>query len=194
MITENPIMRFSQWLSEAAADTRIAEPTAMCLATAEASGLPTARMVLLKAHDERGFVFYTNLNSRKSQALKQNPRAALCFHWMPLERQVRVEGNAELVSDKEADAYFASRPRDSQIGAWSSDQSQKLDSRGTFLARIAENTKRFEGSPVPRPPHWSGWRIVPRRIEFWHQVEFRLHLRDCYTREGDGWKMEHLYP
>jgi pyridoxamine 5'-phosphate oxidase len=150
--------------------------------------------VLLKEFDERGFVFYTNLESRKSGELKQNPKAALCFYWMPLERQVRIEGDIERVSDSQADAYFATRHRDSQIGAWSSKQSQELASPNNLLQAIADNMARFEGGPVPRPPFWSGWRLVPRKIEFWQQGDFRLHDRKIFFRDDGKWQVSHLYP
>src|SRR5262249_50398351 len=152
-------------------------------------GKPSARIVLLKAFDERGFVFYTNLESRKSREIKANPFAALCFYWMPLDLQVRIEGKIEQVSDAEADAYFATRPRESQIGAWSSLQSRPLDSRDSLVKAVAENTKRFEGKPVPCPPHWSGWRVVPEKIEFWQQGTARLHEREVFMRDGDGWNI-----
>jgi len=189
-----PIALFSEWLTEARQQKSIAEPTAMSLATVNGNGQPSVRIVLLKAHDERGFVFYTNLESRKSDDIRGNPKAALCFHWMPLEKQVRIEGHLEAVSDAEADAYFATRPRESQIGAWSSQQSRPLDSRDTLVQRITENTKKFEGKPVPRPHFWSGWRLVPDVIEFWEQGAFRLHDRALYTRSASGWSVARLYP
>ena len=194
MTPPDPLSRFTEWLDTAKADARIAEPTAMCLATATPSGKPSARMVLLKAHDARGFVFYTNEQSRKGGELIANPYAALCFHWMPLERQIRIEGEIERVSEAEADSYFASRARDSQIGAWASDQSRPLEAREKFLRRMEEVAARFEGKPIPRPPYWGGFRVLPERIEFWQQVEFRLHLREVYTRAGEGWNIAQLYP
>lgn len=190
----SPIAQFSEWLEAAKARKDIAEPTAMSLATVGADGQPSLRMVLLKAHDERGFVFYTNLQSHKGRDLAANPKAALCFHWMPMERQVRIQGLAQPVSDAEADEYFASRPRDSQLGAWASAQSQPLPHRGALVAGIAEMAAKFMGRDVPRPPHWSGFRIVPSSIEFWQQGHFRLHDRKRYTREGKGWKVTGLYP
>lgn len=189
-----PIHRFKQWLDEAKGVKTIAEPTAMTLATADSKGRPSARIVLLKDVDERGFVFYTNLESRKSGEIKQNHHAALCFHWMPLEKQVRVEGVIEPVSDEEADAYFATRARASQIGAWSSQQSRDLESREQLVQAVADHTKKFEGKPVPRPPFWSGWRLMPQVMEFWQQGESRLHERDVYTRGAHGWATKKIWP
>ena len=191
-MTQKPIEQFADWLEQAKAEKSIKEPTAMTLATATTVGKPSARIVLLKNHDERGFVFYTNLESRKSEEIKANPYAALCFHWMPLEKQVRVEGRIEPVSVEEADAYFASRPRESRIGAWASKQSRTLPHRGALM--LAEYTAKFLGREVPRPPFWSGWRVVPDRIEFWQQSAFRLHDREVFTRVGQGWDVEKLYP
>lgn len=193
-MTINPIQQFSQWLEEAKKNKTIIEPTAAALATATASGLPSVRMILLKGLDERGFVFYTNLKSRKSMELEQNPNAALDFYWMPLERQVRVEGRVERVSDAEADAYFATRPRDSQIGAWASKQSQILTDRQELLQDISNIMARFDGVAVPRPNFWAGWRVVPNRIEFWQQGDFRLHNREIFTRNGNVWETHALYP
>lgn len=195
-MTNNPMEKFSQWLEKAKNNPAITEPTAMSLATATKDGEPSVRMVLLKNLDERGFVFYTNLESRKSAELKQNPKAALCFYWMPLERQVRVEGKIEPVSDVEADAYFVTRQRDSQIGAWSSKQSQVLPQRIDLLQNISETIARFENSPIPRPPFWSGWRLTPNRIEFWQQGDFRLHERELFTRndKNNNWEVSALYP
>ena len=190
----NPIDQFSAWLQNAKDHPAIIEPTAMTLATATADGKPSARIVLLKAHDERGFVFYTNLESRKSSEIKQNPNAALCFYWMALERQVRIEGVVEPMTDTEADTYFASRPRASQIGAWSSKQSRPLTSREELEQRIVANTDKFKGNAVPRPDFWSGWRIIPQRIEFWQQIEFRLHDRQVFTSKNGVWSTEKLYP
>lgn len=188
------ITRFGAWLAEAKSEPSILEPTAMSLATADGSGKPSLRIVLLKGFDERGFVFYTNMNSHKAHDLLANPRAALCFHWMHFKRQIRVEGIVERVSDAEADAYFAQRPRESQLGAWASHQSEKLESWAHLESAIAEVTTRFEGKDVPRPEHWSGWRVVADMVEFWHEGPYRLHHRDQYTPLGDSWQMVHLYP
>ena len=171
-----------------------AEPDAMVLATADDDGQPSGRFVLLKAVDERGFVFYTNLNSRKARALVANPRASLCFYWAPLGKQVRIEGLVEPVSEAEADAYFATRPRESQIGAWASDQSRPLASRQALDARVAEASARFHGSAVPRPLFWSGYRVVPHAIEFWTRDAARLHVRERYERTVDGWTSTLLFP
>lgn len=172
------------------------EPTAMTVATADARGRPSARTVLLKHVDEQGFVFYTNFDSRKGRQLAANPQAALLFLWKTLREQVqvKVEGTVEPVTAAEADAYFASRPRESQIGAWASLQSQTLDSRETLERRIAEFSARFEGGPVPRPPHWSGFRVVPEMIEFWYGAKFRLHERQRYARIEGRWTKRMLYP
>ncbi|KYF98774.1 pyridoxine/pyridoxamine 5'-phosphate oxidase [Sorangium cellulosum] len=174
--------------------TEPTDATAMTLATADASGRPSARMVLLKGIDDRGFVFFTNYESRKSMEIVANPFAALCIHWAKAAEQVRVEGRIERVSDAESDAYFETRPRGSQIGAWASRQSALLPSREALLERVREIEARFEGGPVPRPPFWGGFRVVPERIEFWRGQESRLHDRVVYLRDGDGWRVERLYP
>ena len=189
----DPHALFEDWLAEART-SEPNDPTAMALATADAQGRPSVRMVLLKGHDARGFVFYSNLDSRKGGELAANPNAALLFHWKSLRRQVRVEGPVERVSDAEADAYFASRARESQLGAWASDQSRPLDRREIFEARYAEMAARFDGGEVPRPPRWSGWRVMPERIEFWSDRAFRLHERRLFTRAGEGWSEGLLYP
>jgi pyridoxamine 5'-phosphate oxidase len=190
----DPIDRFRELLERARA-AHIPEPTAMALATATAEGVPSVRMVLLKDADPRGFVFYTNLGSRKACELAENPRAALCFHWQPLEVQVRVEGRVERVSTEEADAYFASRPRGSQIGAWASKQSTPLASREELVERIRSVSERYEGADVPRPDFWSGFRVVPERIEFWFGQPSRLHDREVYVRgAAEAWRVERLYP
>lgn len=174
--------------------TEPTDATAMTLATADASGRPSARMVLLKGIDDRGFVFFTNYESRKSMEITANPFAALCIHWAKAAEQVRVEGRIERVSDAESDAYFETRPRGSQIGAWASRQSAPLPSREELLERVREIEARFEGRPVPRPAFWGGYRVVPERIEFWRGQESRLHDRALYLRDGDGWRVERLYP
>jgi pyridoxamine 5'-phosphate oxidase len=190
-----PFRRFGELL-EQARQTDLPEPTAMALATATADGRPSVRMVLLKEFDERGFVFYTNLESRKAGQLAENDRVALCFHWQPMEVQVRVEGVAEPVPPDEADAYFASRPRGSRIGAWASRQSAQLDHYDTLVQRVAEFDEKFTGD-IPRPPFWSGYRVVPERIELWFGRPSRLHVRELYLRaDGDPprWIRELLYP
>jgi pyridoxamine 5'-phosphate oxidase len=187
-----PLAPFGRWFAEAVASEDLAE--AMTLATVAEDGTPSARLVLLKGFDARGFVFYTNLESRKAGELKGNPRAALCFLWKSLRRQVRIEGAALPVAAAEADAYFASRPRDSQIGAWASDQSRPLDSRDALERRVDRFARRFAEAAVPRPPYWSGFRIVPQRIEFWQERSFRLHDRWLYIRDGEAWQRQRLFP
>lgn len=189
----NPFALFDTWYAEA----RAAEPNdsnAMALATATPDGIPSVRMVLLKGHSPDGFVFYTNGRSRKGGEIAANPNAALLFHWKSLRRQIRIEGPLSPVTPAEADAYFASRARDSQLGAVASDQSAPLDSRETFLARYEAVRDRFDGKDVERPGHWGGWRLVPRAIEFWHDRPHRLHERRRFTRDGDDWASTLLYP
>jgi pyridoxamine 5'-phosphate oxidase len=189
----DPFVLFRQWLADAEA-SEPNDPNAMCLATADAAGLPSARMVLLKGVNPRGFTFYTNLDSRKGQDLMARPRAALCFHWKSLRRQVRVEGPVEPVTTAEADEYFTSRARVSQLGARASQQSRPLDSRATLEARVAELAELYKDQPVPRPPNWSGYRVVPEAIEFWSDGAFRLHDRIRFRRAAPGWQTERLYP
>lgn len=187
-----PFAHFADWF-DAAQASEPNDPNAMAVATATLDGTPSLRVVLLKGWDERGFVFYTNLDSQKGGELAANPQVHLNFHWKSLQRQVRIGGGAELVSATEADAYFATRPRESQLGAWASLQSQPLPDRATFQARIAETDARFPGE-VPRPPRWSGWRVVPERIEFWQARDGRWHEREVYWRETDGWRFGLVYP
>ena len=187
------LSRFHDLLNEAQ-KTDLFEPTAMTLATCDAQGHPTARTVLLKKVDERGFAFYTNLNSRKARQLEDNPRAALCFFWQSLMQQVTVEGSVEMLSDKEAEAYWHTRERDSQIGAWASKQSALLDSQETLHRRHEQYRDRFKDQKVPRPADWSGYRIIPERIEFWKSGWHRLHERVCYSKSEEGWTLTLLYP
>lgn len=192
-MTPDPHELFALWFSDAQA-SELNDPNAMAIATVGADGQPSVRMVLLKGHDERGFVFYTNFESRKAIELAATSRTALLFHWKSLRRQVRIEGTVGVVSDAEADAYFASRSRDSQLGAWASEQSRPLDSRVTFEARFAAMEARYDGRDVPRPPHWSGFRVTPERIEFWQDRAHRLHERRLFVRTADGWAEGLLYP
>lgn len=189
----DPIVRFSQWLSEAEA-TEPNDPNAVAVATANAAGRPSLRMVLLKGVSSDGFVFYTNQQSRKADELLVNPQAAMLFHWKSLRRQVRVEGAVTRVSDAEADAYFATRGRTSRLGAWASDQSRPLADRGELERRLGEATARFADTEVPRPPHWSGYRVAPERVEFWSDGAHRLHNRELFVRNATGWTMSLLYP
>jgi len=192
---KDPFALFQEWLKDAS-ESEINDPNGMALATADADGYPDVRMVLLKGADEKGFVFYTNLESAKGQELAANPKAALCFHWKSLRRQVRVRGIVTPTGDEEADEYFASRPRDSQIGAWASRQSRPLASRFEFEKEIARYATKFGVSKVPRPPHWSGFRITPLQIEFWRDRPFRLHDRLVFRRETEEatWTTTKLFP
>ena len=193
--TEDPIPLFEGWMAEAA-KTEPNDPNAVCLATATPDGRPSARMVLLKGVDGRGFVFYTNLESRKGGELTANPHAAMCFHWKTLQRSVRVEGAIEPVSAEEADAYYASRARGSRIGAWASRQSRPLEGRFALEKAVAEYTLKFGVGEIPRPDFWSGFRLLPARIEFWRDMPFRLHERRVFHRAagGAGRELEMLYP
>ena len=192
-LASDPISLFQIWFQEAI-DSGLKEPSAMSVATVDGDGHPDARMVLLKGVDNRGFVFYTNMESAKANALRHDSRAALCFYWDKIDKQVRVRGLAETVSDEEADAYFATRPRLSQISAWASKQSQPMRGYFELEAEVAKAALRFGIGRVPRPPFWSGFRVVPERIEFWKGQLFRRHHRILYTRGSDGWQMQWLYP
>jgi pyridoxamine 5'-phosphate oxidase len=193
---QDPIALFSKLLAEARSlpRERLPEPTAFGLATVSDDGQPSLRMLLLKDVDERGFVFYTNLESRKARELAANRRAAMNFYWSPMDRQVRVEGRVTPVTAEEADAYFASRPRGSQIGAWASRQSRPLERPGDLDSRVAEFEQKYEGAVVPRPPFWSGFRLEPASIEFWKGMPSRLHERTLFVRDGEGWRVSRLYP
>ena len=193
MPAHDPIADFQELL-ERAKQVCSEDPTATVLATVDAQGRPSARYVLLKAVDDRGLVFYTNLESRKARDLTASPYASLCFYWAPLDKQIRIEGSVEQVSDVEADAYFATRPREFQISAWASRQSAPLASREALDARVREAQTRFEGQRVPRPPFWSGFRVVPARVEFWTRHPARLHERVLYERREDSWALSYLFP
>lgn len=193
---QNPLSRFNRLYAQAQALDRaiLPEPNAMSLATVGMSGIPSVRIVLMKDVDERGFVFYTNLEGRKGRELRTRPVAAICFHWPQLDVQVRAEGSVTQVSDEEADAYFATRARSSQIGAWASIQSQPIEHADDLALRVAEYEQKFDGNDVPRPPFWSGFRLQPEKIEFWKNKPGRLHERHLYSRSGESWTMETLYP
>jgi pyridoxamine 5'-phosphate oxidase len=188
----DPIAEFQQLFARAG--TSEPDATAFALATADGTGAPSVRMVLLKAVDAAGFVFFTNYESRKADELAKNPRAALCFYWPTIGAQVRVEGGVERVTAAESEAYFAMRPRESQLGAWASRQSRPLESPEALRAEFERTSARFAGQAVPRPPLWGGFRVRPQRIEFWRSGEHRLHDRVLYTREGEGWKVQRLFP
>ena len=192
-MADDPLLLFDAWYAEARA-TELNDANAMALATADASGRPSVRMVLLKGHGPKGFVFYTNRESRKAVEIAANPNAALLFHWKSQRRQIRIEGALSWATDAESDAYFASRSRDSQLGAWASDQSRPLDSRATFEARFEEAKTRFAGRDVGRPPQWGGYRLTPQRIEFWQDRAHRLHERHVYICSVEGWSEGMLYP
>ena len=188
----DPIARFRRWF--AAAKAQLPQPEAMALATADRRGRPSVRTVLLKHADRDGFVFYTNARSRKGREMAENPWASLVFHWQPLGRQVRVDGRVEPVTAAEADAYWATRPRESQLGGAASDQSDPVASRAALLRRWRELARRYAGKPVPRPPHWTGFRVVPTAIEFWTLRPYRMHDRELFTRTRRGWRVTRLQP
>jgi pyridoxamine 5'-phosphate oxidase len=196
LIQPDPIERFREVyaLAEKIDRSVLPDPTAMALGTVGKDGSPSVRIVLLKGYDERGFVFYTNYDGRKGRELLARPRAALCFFWPTIDIQVRIEGSVVEVADNEADAYFATRHRMSQIGAWASRQSEPLENPDALDKRVSKYGTEFEGKAVPRPPHWSGFRVQPERIEFWKGKPNRLHERHLYTRAGNRWKIESLYP
>jgi pyridoxamine 5'-phosphate oxidase len=191
--TPDPYALFAEWYAEAE-KSEPNDPNGMCLATSTPEGRPSARMVLLKGQDARGFVFYTNLESRKGEQLAANPFAALCFHWKSLRRSIRIEGHVESVTDAEADAYYATRARGSRIGAWASRQSRQLEGRWALEKAVAEYTLKFGVGAIPRPEFWSGFRLLPDRIEFWRDMPFRLHERRVFHAEGSTWREEALYP
>lgn len=193
-VNKDPFIRFRSWFDEAQNCDAIKDPTAMCLATANRKAAPSARIVLLKTLDEQGFVFFTNWQSRKSHDMDENQAVALCFYWPEINKQVRVEGHVEKTSSADSDAYFKSRPRESQIGAWASNQSQELNNRAALEKRFAEYKQHYEGCDVPRPENWGGWRVIPSKIEFWEAGAHRLHTRELYIRSAHGWEQSLLYP
>lgn len=189
-----PFIKFKTWFEKASKTKEIIEPSAMCLATVGEENSPSARMVLLKKYDEKGFCFFTNFNSRKGGELKKNSNVALCFYWGILGYQIRIEGTVSEVSKEEADDYFSSRRRESRIGAWASKQSSEMNNWSEFEARIHQFEKEFEGKEVTRPPFWSGYRVVAKRIEFWEEGDFRIHHRKVYERTKEGWNLREIYP
>ena len=191
---QNPIVLFKKWF-EVAQKSEINDPNALSLATSSSSGIPSVRMVLLKGLTEKGFVFYTNFNSKKGSDLKTNPKASMCFHWKSLRRQIRISGKTVVVDNKEADEYYNSRAYDSRIGAWASSQSQTMNNRNEFINKIKEFEKKYpDQKNVPRPPHWSGWRVEPDNIEFWLEIKNRIHERLNYRKKNGEWLREILYP
>jgi len=191
---QNPIVLFKKWFA-VAEKSEINDPNALSLATSTSEGMPSVRMVLLKGLSEKGFVFYTNFNSKKGNDLKKNPKASMCFHWKSLRRQIRISGNAVVIDDKEADDYYNSRAYGSRIGAWASSQSQIMNKRKEFLDKIKEYENKYpDQNKVPRPPHWSGWRVEPENIEFWLEIKNRIHERLNYRKENGKWTKEILYP
>jgi pyridoxamine 5'-phosphate oxidase len=190
----NPVQQFQRWFRQARKDPRLDLPEAMCLSTITAGGGPSARMVLLKGVDRRGFNFFTNIDSPKAEDLLARPRAALTFHWRSQRRQIRIEGKVVRLPKSAADAYFATRPRDSQIGSWASRQSQPLESRAKLLEAFHQWERRYQGKKVPAPPHWQGFRLEPARVEFWQERPYRLHDRWLYVKQRDGWKITRLSP
>jgi pyridoxamine 5'-phosphate oxidase len=193
-VASDPFEQFRQWWALAQEQSGMQEPTGMCLSTVGNDGRPSSRIVLLKHWDRRGFVFFSNYTSRKGRELHDNPFAALLFWWDKLRRQIRVEGRVARIPDRESDAYFASRPRGSQLGAWASQQSRSLDSRETLSRRVEELDREFGDGPIPRPPHWGGYRLVPDYLEFWDDGAYRLHDRITYEKRGESWQLDRLYP